>query len=487
MLTGRRHLMHRLRQSGGLSGFLSRKESIYDCFGAGHSSTSISAIQGIYVANRMQRRHEGLHVAVIGDGGLTGGMAYEALNACGFLQSPILVILNDNQQVSLPTGTNSAGGTAPASAVSRHMRRLLQRRSLRCLSPQQKLQQLLQQLLQQQQQPQQQQQQQDVPAVHAPAQGEEGGASFFEGLGFDYLGPLDGHDVLGLVSVLQVIKRGGLRRPTVLHLKTEKGFGYAPALAAPDRMHGVEAAPHLGLHAASSSSSSSSSRSSSSSSSSSSSGSSGGPSAAAAAASGGFAAVAATGQQPLLLPLPPQQQQARPAAAAAAAAAAAGLRRSKLPSLTSVFSKGLLELAKKDKSVLGITAAMPGGTGLSVLGVHTPQQLYDVGIAEQHAVTFAAGLAAAPAAAAAAAAKPFCCIYSTFLQRAYDQVVHDVALQNLPVRLIVDRAGLVGADGSTHQGAFDLSLLGHLPNFTVMAPSDELELLRMLKVGQRIC
>ncbi|CDJ61628.1 1-deoxy-D-xylulose 5-phosphate synthase, putative [Eimeria maxima] len=209
MLTGRRHLMHRLRQQKGLSGFLTRKESIYDSFGAGHSSTSISALQGMYVAHRLQKRDKGLYVAVIGDGGLTGGMAYEALNACGFLRSPILIILNDNQQVSLPTGTNTAGGTAPASAVSRHMRRLKNRISL---------------IQQQQQQQEEQQQQQDVAAVHAPGQGEPGVASFFGGLGFEYMGPVDGHDVLNLVSILQKIKSEGLKRPTVLHLKTEKGF-----------------------------------------------------------------------------------------------------------------------------------------------------------------------------------------------------------------------------------------------------------------------
>ncbi|PFH31821.1 1-deoxy-D-xylulose-5-phosphate synthase [Besnoitia besnoiti] len=502
ILTGRRHLMGSLRQQGGISGFCKRAESVYDAFGAGHSSTSISSIQGMAVAREHLARFNGrredkpLHVAVIGDGGLTGGMAYEALNACGYLKSKILVILNDNQQVSLPTGVASAGGTAPASAVSRHTQELLKVRDFWSLksffrmgmnstffSETWRLSSLLQ-LLDRTKAP-------DAGASQAPSaqdrekasagrggdavfdlerlrrggktikgdgaeagvtaeRGECGGrereikeqgtlardleeddeesdqpkahveASFFEALGFDYLGPVDGHDVENLVAVLSAIKQTGLKGPTLLHVKTEKGHGYPPALAAADRLHGVSA-----------------------------------------------------GFSDLFHKTPEKQQEA-----AAPKSSASESPAKKSPFLTSVAARALLRLAEDDRNVVGITAAMPGGTGLHVLGARFPERMFDVGIAEQHAVTFAAGMAAE-------GLKPFCAIYSTFLQRAYDQIIHDAALQKLPVRFLIDRAGYVGPDGSTHQGSFDLAYLGCVPNLVVMAPSDELELIHMMETAYR--
>ncbi|EPR57934.1 1-deoxy-D-xylulose-5-phosphate synthase [Toxoplasma gondii GT1] len=524
ILTGRRHMMGTLRQFGGLSGFCKRAESIYDPFGAGHSSTSISSVQGMAVARELlgQYKERGdmpLHVAVIGDGGLTGGMAYEALNACGYLKSKVLVILNDNQQVSLPTGTASAGGTAPAGAVSRHTQQLLQLRdflSLKSLfrkrmhntllsSNVRRLSSLLQlfdgrqvngSFREDQGSATEMQLTREADDVGVPRSREaedaderksergrgkteqsEGDvaremdadeeesdqpkshieASFFEALGLDYLGPVDGHDVENLVAVLSAIKHAGLKGPTLLHVKTEKGHGYPPALAAADRLHGVSAgfSDHLDRHRvkrevsetqASSVSSSTSGLSLS------------------ASTSSSAPAVSKKHTSSTSEEAPSGQQRLDPP--------------KKSPFLTSIAARALLRIAEDDRNVVGITAAMPGGTGLHLLGSRFPERMFDVGIAEQHAVTFAAGMAAE-------GLKPFCAIYSTFLQRAYDQIIHDAALQNLPVRFMIDRAGYVGPDGSTHQGSFDLAYLGCIPNLVVMAPSDELELLHMVETAYR--
>ncbi|KEP62434.1 UNVERIFIED_CONTAM: 1-deoxy-D-xylulose-5-phosphate synthase [Hammondia hammondi] len=523
ILTGRRHMMGTLRQFGGLSGFCKRAESIYDPFGAGHSSTSISGVQGMAVARELlgQYKEKGdmpLHVAVIGDGGLTGGMAYEALNACGYLKSKVLVILNDNQQVSLPTGTASAGGTAPAGAVSRHTQQLLQLRdflSLKSLfrkrmhntlvsSNVRRLSSLLQLFdcrqvnggsREDQGSATEMQLTREVDDVGVPRNGEaedvkrerergrgkneqsEGDvageidadeeesdqpkshieASFFEALGLDYLGPVDGHDVENLVAVLSAIKHAGLKGPTLLHVKTEKGHGYPPALAAADRLHGVSAgfSDHLDRHRVKREVSETQ------------------------ASSVSSAASA--------LPLSASTSSSAPAVSkkhtsSASEEAPSAQQRldppKKNPFLTSIAARALLRIAEDDRNVVGITAAMPGGTGLHLLGSRFPERMFDVGIAEQHAVTFAAGMAAE-------GLKPFCAIYSTFLQRAYDQIIHDAALQNLPVRFMVDRAGYVGPDGSTHQGSFDLAYLGCIPNLVVMAPSDELELLHMVETAYR--
>jgi 1-deoxy-D-xylulose-5-phosphate synthase len=338
ILTGRRDAMRTIRQGGGLSGFTRRAESAYDPFGAGHSSTSISAGLGFAVGRDLLGGSERV-VAVIGDGAMSAGLAYEAMNNAGDSKSRLIVVLNDNDMSIAP----------PVGALSQHLRGLCD---------------------------------------------EQTSPGLFEAMGFRYLGPVDGHDVDALVNVL----RGACEAnagPTLVHVRTRKGKGYAPAEAAADCYHGVvKFNVETGVQATSA-----------------------------------------------------------PAA----------------PAYTKVFANALLAEAAKDDAIVAITAAMPSGTGLDVFGKQYPDRCFDVGIAEQHAVTFAAGLAAR-------GMKPFCAIYSTFLQRAYDQIVHDVALQNLPVRFAIDRAGLVGADGPTHAGAFDVAYLSCLPNMVVMAPSDEAEL-----------
>ena len=347
ILTGRRDQMRSLRQGGGLSGFTKRAESEYDPFGAAHSSTSISSALGFAVARDMLGEQRNV-VAVIGDGAMSAGMAYEALNNAGALGSKLIVVLNDNKMsIAQPSG-----------AMAHYFNRL---------------------------------------ALRDEGANEWVSPTWFEEMGFNYIGPIDGHDVDGLVEALQ--RARDMAAPVVVHALTHKGKGFAPAEAAADRMHGVSAYD--------------------------------------------------------------------PATGAQAKAKASA------PSYTKVFAESLIKEAARDERIVAITAAMPSGTGLDLFGSAFPNRTFDVGIAEQHAVTFAAGLAAD-------GMKPFCAIYSTFLQRAFDQIVHDVALQNLPVRFAMDRAGLVGADGPTHAGSFDIAYLGCLPNMVVMASSDEAELARMV-------
>ena len=396
ILTGRRNRMHTLRQHGGLSGFAKRSESEYDPFGAGHSTTSISAALGMAVAFEQQGLSRQRHaVAIIGDGAITGGMAYEAMNNAPYLNSRVIVIYNDNGQVSLPTGTPSAGGTAPAGSLSAYTTRLIASKpfqdfrdiakSINKLFPK------------------------EIQEANAKfdeyARGMVTGGTLFEELGFYYIGPVDGHDLDNLVPILENVRDRGGNQPVLLHIKTEKGYGYPPAEAASDKYHGV---PKFDV---------------------------------------------ATGKKATTV--------------------------SKSPSYTAVFADALIDIAAQDRTVCAITAAMPGGTGVDKFGKRFPKRTFDVGIAEQHAVTFAAGMAVE-------GLKPFCAIYSTFMQRAYDQVVHDVAIQKLPVRMILDRAGLVGNDGPTHHGSFDLAYLGCIPGLYILAPSDEVELKHMVQTVYEI-
>lgn len=393
ILTGRRDRFSKLRQSGGISGFCKRSESKYDSFGAGHSSTSISVAQGMSVAKSLQGKRRNNCVAVIGDGAITGGMAYEAMNSAGYLNSRMIVILNDNGQVSLPTGTPSAGGTAPASQLSTYTSNLLVSKPFQDFRDFAKsFNKLLPEQLQ------------DVnKRIDEYARGIVSGGTLFEEMGFYYVGPVDGHDLDNLIPILEKLRDSPSQKPVLLHLKTTKGYGYPPAEKASDRMHGV----------------------------------------------GKFDL--ATGQ-----------------------AIKGDGPKAVAPSMTSIFANALIDCATEDRTIVGITAAMPGGTGMDLFGRRFPKRTFDVGIAEQHAVTMAAGMACE-------GIKPFVCIYSTFLQRGYDQVVHDVALQKLPVRMMLDRAGLVGNDGPTHHGVYDLSYLGCIPNLTIMAPSDEIELRNMVQ------
>jgi 1-deoxy-D-xylulose-5-phosphate synthase len=384
ILTGRRGRIRTLRQGGGLSGFTRRSESVYDPFGAAHSSTSISAGLGMAVARDL--KGEDRHVVcVIGDGAMSAGMAYEAMNNAGALRSRLLVVLNDNDMSIAP----------PVGAMSAYLSRLISSRrflSLRELAARM--------------------------ARHFPrgiertarraeefARGILTGGTLFEEMGFYYVGPVDGHNLDHLLPVLRNLRDAEESGPILLHVVTQKGKGYAPAEAAPDKYHGVAK----------------------------------------------FNVI--TGEQ---------------------AKAPAGP-----PSYTKVFADALIQEAEKDPRIVAITAAMPSGTGLDRFAKRFPERCFDVGIAEQHAVTFAAGLAAEGMA-------PFCAIYSTFLQRAYDQVVHDVAIQSLPVRFAIDRAGLVGADGATHAGSFDLAYLGCLPGMVLMAPADEAELVHMVATAAAI-
>jgi 1-deoxy-D-xylulose-5-phosphate synthase len=389
ILTGRRDRIRTLRQGGGLSGFTKRSESAYDPFGAAHSSTSISAALGMAVARDLddaetkargeapkKRRNM---VAVIGDGSMSAGMAYEAMNNAGALHSRLIVILNDNDMSIAP----------PVGAMSAYLARLASGGTYRSLRETAKqLGKLLPKALYQR-----------AAAAEEYARSLiVGGGTMFEEMGFHYVGPVDGHNLDHLLPVLKNV-RDSDQGPILLHVVTQKGKGYAPAEASADRYHGVVK----------------------------------------------FDVVSGI--------------QAKAKANA--------------PAYTRVFGESLIKAADADPKVVAITAAMPGGTGIDLFGKAHPDKTFDVGIAEQHAVTFAGGLATE-------GYKPFVAIYSTFLQRAYDQVVHDVALQNLPVRFCLDRAGLVGADGATHAGAFDLAYLCCLPNMTVMAAADEAELVHMV-------
>ena len=389
VLTGRRHKMPGLRQAGGISGFCKRSESEFDSFGAGHSTTSISAAQGMSIGKSMLNKRKNNCIAVIGDGAITGGMAYEAMNSAGYLKNRMIVVLNDNGQVSLPTGTPSAGGVVPASQLSAYTSNLLVSKPFQDFrSFAKSFNKLLPGNIQ------------DVnKRIDEYTRGMVSGGTLFEELGFYYVGPIDGHDLDNLVPILEKLRDSESNKPVLLHLKTTKGYGYPPALEASDRMHGV-AKFNLG-----------------------------------------------TGVQVK--------------------------GKSIAPSLTSIFANSLIDAAAEDRTVVGITAAMPGGTGMDIFGRRFPKRTFDVGIAEQHAVTMAAGMACE-------GLKPFCCIYSTFMQRGYDQVIHDVAIQNLPVRMILDRAGVVGNDGPTHHGCYDLAYMGCIPNLTIMSPSNEIELRNMV-------
>ena len=377
ILTGRRDRIRTLRQGNGLSGFTKRAESEYDPFGAAHSSTSISAALGMATARDLSGGTNNV-IAVIGDGAMSAGMAYEALNNAGAAQSRLIVVLNDNNMSIAP----------PVGAMAAYLARLFSGRTYRSLREiGRQLAKRLPKAL-------------EIGAVRAEefARGMVTGGTLFEELGFYYVGPIDGHNLKHLLPVLQNV-RNAKNGPIIVHVRTQKGKGYAPAENSADKYHGVVAFDVI------------------------------------------------TGAQ------------AKPKANA--------------PAYTKVFGESLIKEAEKDERIVAITAAMPSGTGVDLFAKHFPARAFDVGIAEQHAVTFAAGLATE-------GYKPFCAIYSTFLQRAYDQVVHDVAIQNLPVRFAMDRAGLVGADGPTHAGSFDLAYIGCLPNFVVMAAGDEADLVHMV-------
>ena len=384
ILTGRRDRMRSLRQGGGLSGFTSRAESEYDPFGAAHSSTSISAGLGFSVA-RDFRGEDNAVIAVIGDGAMSAGMAYEAMNNAGAMNSRLIVILNDNDMSIAP----------PVGAMSAYLSQLISSK------PFQSVRSLGRELAKRFPRPI------EMAAKRAEeyARGLLTGGTLFEELGFFYVGPIDGHNLDHLLPVLKNVRDSDYEGPVLIHCVTQKGKGYEPAEAAADKYHGVAK----------------------------------------------FDVV--TGKQAKSTP--------------------------KAPTYQNVFAAGLIAEAEHDDSIVAVTAAMPSGTGLNKFGERFPERTFDVGIAEQHAVTFCAGMACE-------GFKPFAAIYSTFLQRAYDQVVHDVAIQSLPVRFAIDRAGMVGADGVTHQGSYDLAYLGCLPNFVIMAPSDEVELMHMVATSCQI-
>jgi 1-deoxy-D-xylulose-5-phosphate synthase len=377
ILTGRRDRIRTLRMGNGLSGFTKRAESEYDPFGAAHSSTSISSALGMAVARDLSGKKNNV-IAVIGDGAMTAGMAYEAMNNAGAMESRLIVILNDNDMSIAP----------PVGAMAGYLARLFSGhtyRSLREVGKQlaTKLPKAL-----------------EIGALRAEefSRGMITGGTMFEELGFYYVGPIDGHNMDQLLPVLKNV-RDSQTGPIIVHCRTQKGKGYGPAEQSADKYHGVVKFD------------------------------------------------VATGVQ--------------------------AKAKSNAPSYQKVFGESLIKEAQKDDKIVGITAAMPSGTGIDLFEKVFPKRTFDVGIAEQHAVTFAAGLATE-------GYKPFCAIYSTFLQRGYDQVVHDVAIQKLPVRFAMDRAGLVGADGPTHAGSFDLAYLGCLPNFIIMAAADESDLVHMV-------
>ena len=381
ILTGRRDRIRTLRQAGGLSGFTKRSESPYDPFGAAHSSTSISAALGFSVARDLGGACDtglGHAIAVIGDGAMTGGMAYEAMNHAGHLKKRLIVILNDNEMSIAP----------PVGALSSYLSQLY------AGAPFQDLKDAAKGAVSFLPEPFRE----GAKRAKDMIKGMAVGGTLFEALGFSYVGPIDGHDMDQLIPVLRTVKDRGTG-PVLIHILTKKGKGYAPAEAASDKGH----------------------------------------------ATARFDVV--TGKQ--------------------------HKAPSNAPSYTRVFADALLREAAEDHRICAITAAMPDGTGLNLFAERYPSRCFDVGIAEQHGVTFAAALAAG-------GMKPFCAIYSTFLQRGYDQVVHDVALQNLPVRFAIDRAGLVGADGATHAGSFDIAYMANLPNMVVMAAADEAELTHMV-------
>ena len=384
ILTGRRKAMKTLRQEKGLSGFTKRAESEYDPFGAAHASTSISAALGMAVSADL-KKEDRRAIAVIGDGAMTAGMAYEAMNNAGSMKLPLIVILNDNDMSIAP----------PVGAMSAYLSKLISSSSYRSLR--EVASQVAKRL--------------PRPIANTAKKAEEyargivTGGTLFEELGFYYIGPIDGHNIQHLIPVLKNIRDKREQGPILVHVVTQKGYGYSPAEQSSDKFHGVS---KFNIK---------------------------------------------TGTQ--------NKSKKGP------------------PSYTSVFSKELINLAKKDKKIVAITAAMPSGTGLDDFAEKFPERFFDVGIAEQHAVTFAAGLAAE-------GMKPFATIYSTFLQRAYDQIIHDVAIQELPVRFAIDRAGLVGADGPTHAGSFDIAYLANIPKMVLMAAADENELKRMVVTAANI-
>ena len=384
ILTGRRKAMKTLRQEKGLSGFTKRAESEYDPFGAAHASTSISAALGMAVSADL-KKEDRRAIAVIGDGAMTAGMAYEAMNNAGSMKLPLIVILNDNDMSIAP----------PVGAMSAYLSKLISSSSYRSLR--EVASQVAKRL--------------PRPIANTAKKAEEyargivTGGTLFEELGFYYIGPIDGHNIQHLIPVLKNIRDKREQGPILVHVVTQKGYGYSPAEQSSDKFHGVS---KFNIK---------------------------------------------TGTQ--------------------------NKSKTGAPSYTSVFSKELINLAKKDKKIVAITAAMPSGTGLDHFAEKFPERFFDVGIAEQHAVTFAAGLAAE-------GMKPFATIYSTFLQRAYDQIIHDVAIQELPVRFAIDRAGLVGADGPTHAGSFDIAYLANIPKMVLMAAADENELKRMVLTAANI-
>ncbi len=384
IITGRRDRIKTLRKGGGLSGFTKRSESEYDPFGAAHSSTSISATLGMAVAKKLSNNKNNV-IAVIGDGAMSAGMAYEAMNNAGVLKSNLIVILNDNDMsIARPVGAMSNYLAKLLSgklyfSFRETLKMVISAFSKRFSQKAGKAEDLLRNIVT--------------------------GGTLFSELGFYYVGPIDGHDVENLVKILENVKNSNHKGPVLIHVRTQKGKGYKPAEASGDKYHGVS---KFNI---------------------------------------------STGEQ--------------------------SKSKSNTPSYTKVFAETLIKHAEQDTKIIGITGAMPSGTGLNLFEKKFPDRTFDVGIAEQHAVTFAAGLATE-------GYKPYAAIYSTFLQRAYDQVVHDVALQSLPVRFAIDRAGLVGADGPTHAGSFDITYLSTLPNFVVMAASDESELVKMINTSVNI-
>ncbi|PPR36048.1 MAG: 1-deoxy-D-xylulose-5-phosphate synthase [Alphaproteobacteria bacterium MarineAlpha9_Bin5] len=384
ILTGRRNRIRTLRQPGGLYGFTKRTESEYDPFGAAHSSTSISAALGMAAARDLDSKNHNV-IAVIGDGAMSAGMAYEAMNNAGHLGKRLIVILNDNDMSIAP----------PVGAMSAYLSRLISSKSYRSLRH------VATQVAMKFPRPLAQ----AFKRAEEYARGMITGGTLFEELGFYYVGPIDGHNIDHLLPVLRNVRDAKSGGPVLIHVVTRKGFGYPPAEKSADKFHGVSK----------------------------------------------FDVV--TGVQPT--------------------------KKGNVPSYTAIFSKSLIHEAETDEKIVAITAAMPSGTGIDTFAKAFPERTFDVGIAEQHAVTFAAGLATQ-------GYKPFAVIYSTFLQRAYDQIVHDVAIQCLPVRFAIDRAGLVGSDGPTHAGSYDITYLTTLPNFVVMAASDEAELVHMVATAAKI-
>ncbi len=384
IITGRRDRIKTLRKGGGLSGFTKRTESEYDPFGAAHSSTSISSTLGMAVAKKLSNNKNNV-IAVIGDGAMSAGMAYEAMNNAGALKSNLIVVLNDNDMsIARPVGAMSKYLANILSGklyfnFRETIKMIISAFSKRFTQKAGKAEDLLRNIVT--------------------------GGTLFSELGFYYVGPIDGHDVENLVQILENVKNSNHQGPVLIHVRTQKGKGYKPAEDSGDKYHGVS---KFNI---------------------------------------------STGEQ--------------------------SKSKNITPSYTKVFAETLIKHAEQDTKIIGITGAMPSGTGLNLFEKRFPDRTFDVGIAEQHAVTFAAGLATE-------GYKPYAAIYSTFLQRAYDQVVHDVAIQSLPVRFAIDRAGLVGADGPTHAGSFDITYLSTLPNFIVMAASDEAELVKMINTSVEI-